>query len=240
MKIVCLGDIHGRNWWRTIIDKEDDADLYIFLGDYVSTHDNIIYSQQISVFNDILTFKEENPDKVILLTGNHDLQHLGYSWAKCSSFDYEVYCWMTSEKTKRRILNALQMIYVDDKNKIIFSHAGISTIWMKNTGITDIHDINKLQHCPVFAFNPDNYYDYSGNSVTQPPVWIRPKSLYKCMLKGYTQVVGHTPMYKIVNIKELLSKTEQTQYNVENLWCIDTELQQYLVIQDNDFIIKTV
>ena len=70
MKILVLGDIHGRTIWKNIIEKEN-PDKIIFLGDYVSTHDNISADQQLSNLNNILNYKEESSDKVILLRGNH-------------------------------------------------------------------------------------------------------------------------------------------------------------------------
>ena len=70
MKILVLGDIHGRTIWKDIIEKEN-PDKIIFLGDYVSTHDNISADQQLSNLNNILNYKEESSDKVILLRGNH-------------------------------------------------------------------------------------------------------------------------------------------------------------------------
>lgn len=40
MKILILGDIHGRTIWKQIIENEN-PDKIIFLGDYVSTHEDI-------------------------------------------------------------------------------------------------------------------------------------------------------------------------------------------------------
>ena len=71
MKILVLGDIHGRLLWADIVEKEQ-PDLTIFLGDYVSTHDKVSADQQLSNLEDILNYKEANPDKVILLRGNHE------------------------------------------------------------------------------------------------------------------------------------------------------------------------
>ena len=80
MKILVLGDIHGRTIWKDIIKKEN-PDKVIFLGDYVATHDNISSKEQIANLEEILAYKEANSSKVILLRGNHDIQHLGYYWA---------------------------------------------------------------------------------------------------------------------------------------------------------------
>lgn len=70
MKTLALGDIHGKTIWKDIIKKEN-PDKVIFLGDYVTTHEGISSEQQISNLEEILTYKEENSDKVILLRGNH-------------------------------------------------------------------------------------------------------------------------------------------------------------------------
>lgn len=69
-RYLVIGDIHGRTIWKDIIEKED-PDKVIFLGDYVSTHEDISSTQQINNLGDILTYKENNPDKVVLLRGNH-------------------------------------------------------------------------------------------------------------------------------------------------------------------------
>lgn len=74
-KILVLGDTHGRPFWKEIIEKEN-PDKIIFLGDYVSTHEGISAEQQLSNLEEILTYKENNPDKVILLRGNHKIQIL--------------------------------------------------------------------------------------------------------------------------------------------------------------------
>ena len=118
MKICILGDIHGRTIWKQIIEKEN-PDKIIFLGDYVATHDNISAAEQINNLNEILSYKEDNSDKVILLRGNHDVQHLGYYWASCSGLNYEVYQYMSENSFKEHFLNLTQWIYID--NKTIFS-----------------------------------------------------------------------------------------------------------------------
>ena len=71
-RYLVIGDIHGRTIWKDIIEKEN-PDKVIFLGDYVSTHDDISSTQQINNLEEILAYKEDNPDKVVLLRGNHKI-----------------------------------------------------------------------------------------------------------------------------------------------------------------------
>ena len=70
MKIIVIADIHGRDLWKKQVEEE--ADLYIFLGDYFDSF-NIKGEDQIKNFLEIKEFYENNKDKVILLAGNHCL-----------------------------------------------------------------------------------------------------------------------------------------------------------------------
>lgn len=40
MRVIALGDTHGRLHWKAITSK-DDFDKVIFIGDYFDTHDGI-------------------------------------------------------------------------------------------------------------------------------------------------------------------------------------------------------
>lgn len=247
MKQLILGDIHGRTVWKEIIEKEN-PDKVIFLGDYVSTHDLVTEEEQIENLKEILDYKEENPDKVILLRGNHDTQHLGYYWAECSGYFPKVAHWMSEPENKKRFLDNTQWIHIDEDLKTVFSHAGISEVWMEETIIPYLKSkvgkflavenpqstyylsyINDIEPCEAFGFIPKGWDTY-GNSITQSCVWIRPTSLIKCPIEGYIQVVGHTPVKReCVNIKEAVK-------NKQDIWLCDALRQRnYLVIEDGEF-----
>lgn len=225
-KILVLGDIHGRTCWADIIEKEN-PDKVIFLGDYVSTHEGVSENQQCFNLEDILNYKESNSDKVILLRGNHDIDHLGYSWAECSGHFRSVGRFMMS--IKDRFLSNTQWIYVE--GNIIFSHAGISKTWFNNFAFEDINLLNNCEPSEKFGFTPNSYQDYYGNSITQSCVWIRPLSLIQDALDGYIQVVGHTPFKTITNLKSIKNEWPE-------IWCCDCLPNEYLVIENNEFIIK--
>lgn len=229
MRIIILPDIHGRKWWKDILDNEV-YDLVVFLGDYVSSHDDISGQEQIENLCNILDFKEQNPDKVILLRGNHDVQHLGYYWAECSGLFPEVEEWLSRKENKERFLKDTQWIYIYKPNDILFSHAGISKTWLRRTNVL-LKDINNLPPSELFGFSPgkDNPYDFYGDSIYQPCTWIRPSKLLLDGIKKYTQVVGHTTLKNILHRKE-----------GRGFFFCDTCLKEYLVFEDGRYEVKEV
>ena len=144
MKTVIVGDIHGRTVWKDILEKEH-PDKMVFLGDYVSTHEGISSQQQIDNLKNILALKEQSPEQFILLRGNHDMQHLGYQWASCSSLDLYVLNFMSNIDVKNRFLDCTQWIYEMESGnqRILCSHAGVTQVWMNNC---NFHSVTENTH----------------------------------------------------------------------------------------------
>lgn len=219
-KIVVLGDIHGRTVWKDIIAKEQ-PDQVIFLGDYVSTHEDVSDEQQVENLKDILRYKDEHPE-AILLRGNHDMQHLGYESIEISGYFPGVALEM--EQLKDEFLAKTQWIHV--MGNTVFSHAGISQAWLEANGLK-LDIINSLGPSELFGFNTSDPHDFSGNSPEQPPTWIRPMALIGEMIPDYDQVVGHTPVEHCFNVKDVIADTPY------NLWLCDALDQgAYLRIED--------
>ena len=222
MKIVVLGDIHGRTVWKKIITKEQ-PDQVIFLGDFVSTHECVSEMDQVSNLLEILRFKDHHPE-TILLRGNHDMQHLGYDWAQCSGYMQRVEELMADFKGE--FLANTQWIHI--MGNTVFSHAGISTKWLKHNGIS-LNDINTLEPAELFGFSLMDSEDIYGTSPYQPPTWIRPMTLVDVMIPGYDQVVGHTEVERCFNVKD-------SNEIPHNLWLCDAlEHGSYLVIENNKY-----
>ena len=233
MKIIVVGDTHGRQNWKQIAEKENDFDKFIFIGDYFDTHDNVSAAEQIANFKDILQFKRDNKDKVILLVGNHDFHYMRGISENYSGYQ-ELHAIDIQEIIHEALNdNLLQMCYIE-KN-IIFSHAGISKTWARTVLGRDtfnltagtplqiaVNDMFKYQP-QVFCFTPGEMCDMYGNDVEQTPIWIRPQALAKDMLDNFTQVVGHT-------------QVPQITMATDRLLLIDTLgiSGEYVVINDNE------
>lgn len=232
MKIIIIGDIHGRKQWKNIVNSEK-FDKVVFLGDYFSSHEGLSGEQQIDNYLDILQCKKDNPKKVILLRGNHDMQHLGYYWAECCNFFNVVQQFFNFEANKTEFLENTQWLF--KYKNILMSHAGVSKVWMNNSGLKSVSEINNLPPSEIFGFIPSlkNPYDYYGNSDTQPLTWIRPDALVTCAVKKYTQIVGHTRVKNIFNVRK---------YNEENpdIWLCDCMPKEYLVYDNGKFVIKNI
>jgi hypothetical protein len=67
---------------------------------------------------------------------------------------------------------------------------------MKKAGYDGVEDINRAfaDDRNILNFNGRNPF---GDDITQSPIWIRPKSLERQPLDGYSQIVGHTPVPEI-------------------------------------------
>ena len=137
-KYLVIPDIHCRKFWRKSI-KEDKVDKVIFLGDYLDPYPNEIKSNPesmevksfqnitsaIKMLEDIFSLKKNNPDKYILLTGNHTDSYIWSNFSRATRTDFanwELYLNIFLEN-----LNLFNFVWIE--NDVIFSHAGISDGW---------------------------------------------------------------------------------------------------------------
>ena len=151
LRIICFGDIHGRDVWKEVIDKEiDNTDLFIFLGDYFTSREGISIEEQNQNFIDLVDFKNQHPDKVCLLRGNHDMEACKYYWAECSpSYRSD---WVYNNK-EMFLKNTQWLLQIDN---VVFSHAGITQRWWEDMQkefpeLTCFEDINKIEPCEMFG-----------------------------------------------------------------------------------------
>lgn len=246
MKTLILGDIHGRPFWKAIVAKER-PDLTIFLGDYVTTHERYTSEMQLEQLKAILDYKEENPDKVIILRGNHDLDGLGYYWAQCYPSAADVRLEMGKDKPLgQRFLKNSQWLYgmeVDGK-PTLFAHAGVTTPWLNailKMDRFDIDEINRMEPSEKFAFTGGRWDNY-GTDPEQSCTWVRPQTLSKYHIPGWNQIVGHTGTHMgCMSINMLEQDGDREFEGSDVLWMCDALQQKaYLVIENNEFIPKTL
>jgi predicted phosphodiesterase len=196
MKICVIGDIHGRKIWKKIVEKYP-TDKIVFIGDYMDSHGGTTGQEQLDNFNEIIEFKKSNKDRVTLLFGNHDFHYLDACDGQYSGYQAAYKTDFKEVLNKAIDEGLMQMVYVHDK--YMFSHAGVTKTWCLEKTIDMekvVESINDLFKFQPRAFNFSGFNCY-GDDVTQPPIWVRPASLYKDRLEEYVHIVGHTTVTHI-------------------------------------------
>jgi len=170
MKILSIGDIHGRdswkflthgspyeyNSWRAATDHgaphESDFwkdlpfmsyDKIIFVGDYVDSFDieNVVMKNNLL---EIIHFKKALGDKVVLLLGNHDVHYIVPN-QECSGFRSEMRYDFGQIFNENLQLFTLAYEFCKDDSKWLWTHAGVTSGWLK--------DFRNDLYSPKFRFH---------------------------------------------------------------------------------------
>ena len=202
-KIIALGDTHGHETWKGIVEKEKDADKIIFIGDYFDSF-YIPSKLQQENFQAIIKYKKDNPGKVILLMGNHEFHYLSEMDEAYSGYQHKEALHIEALIRPHVTDATLQMAY--SIGDYLFVHAGLTSTWVKNNDIAGYpSSINDLFWKKPRAFKfSDEDKSGCGEHVSSSPIWVRPTSLKTDMFGTQTQVVGHTTFKDIQFEKNLI------------------------------------
>lgn len=237
MKTVIIGDIHGHDSWKQVIAQEQDADRFVFVGDYFDSF-TITGVVQIHNFKEIVEFKTTSGKEVIILIGNHDY-HYFPEIGNSNTSGYQSTLAPSIKQVIEENRQHLQLAYQFDD--ILVTHAGVSSVWCD-----DILDEWKLETLAdqlneLFKYQPTKvgYRSYKqvgdtvygsggfGGEIFQGPIWIRPKALmnanYDTLRTQIRQVVGHTTRNQI----DIEGKATGGRY-----YFIDTMPREYLIVID--------
>ena len=200
MKYNIIGDTHGRTKWKDLVLT--DA-INVFVGDYFSPYtypEGIDYKQCQETFFEIMKFKEEHPETILLL-GNHDGEYF-----------------FTDDRTNRydkENANTIKELFNDDKDKfqiavslencVLVTHAGVTLDWFERyADLEGLQKINDKTIDPNYVANFINelYTDEIADVLEALPDGLKKHNIFKDT--KYYQVVGHTMDNKI----KLLNDTE--------------------------------
>ncbi len=213
MRIITVGDIHGRDYWKEI--NPDEYDLIIFIGDYVDsfTHSGM---QCLENLREIVKFKETYGDKVVLLLGNHDIHYMytDTQW-RGSGFDSEMLYYY-----KHIFSNHYYFQYAFQIKNFLWTHAGVNKCWFNEyipkapleTLAETINDLVINRYVREALFNVG--YGRKGSGFGGP-IWGGRIEMYRDPLPNFTQIVGHTPVKKIE--KEISKDDNSTVYYTDCL-----------------------
>jgi predicted phosphodiesterase len=238
MKTVIIGDIHGHDSWKQVVAQEQDADRFIFVGDYFDSF-TLPGLTQCENFQDLIEFKTTTLyHDVVLLIGNHDY-HYFPEIGDSNTSGYQARMAPTIQHIISTNRDHLQIAYQFDD--ILVTHAGVSSVWADDilgewkveTLADQINELFVYQPTKIeyrsFKQVGDQVYGAGGfgDETFQGPIWIRPRSLmaanYDTLRNQIRQVVGHTTRKQI----DIEGKATGGRY-----YFVDTMPREYLIVTD--------
>ena len=231
-KILVIPDIHLKTWIfdraETIL-KDGKADRAVCLMDMPDDWDMEFQVELYKeIFDRAIAFAMNYPD-TLWCYGNHDVS---YPWGKIES-GYSPYAERTVMTKLEELENSLrdpsQIAIIHRIDNVIFSHGGLTTeylSWFDERLLDD--DIDSI----LSAVNEASI-NYLWND--ESPLWLRPQYNTRTPFRGekYKQVVGHTPVEKIIEKDGFISTDvfstyrDGTQIGESAMIVIDSETGKY-------------
>ena len=212
LKILVIGDVHQSNFWERF--NFNKYDKICFLGDYFDDFSSDWNKlNPIENLQKILYLQQQDKDKFHILLGNHDFQYLDlneeYS-GKQKHKQYDIHEFLEEHIKEFRLVYKL--------GNILFSHAGVSSIWCEDYQLKDIETINSLLWNKIYGALSFYPYDtsWTGRNPHQSPIWIRPEALCMYPWKNYTQIVGHTSNLGPNGVARIKMKNDKSLFVVDN------------------------
>ena len=155
-KILIIPDVHGRSFWKDAVEKYgDECDLIIFGGDEVDPYpsENITRKEAIKVLEEIIDFKLNNMDKVVLLLGNHAAHYFVKGFPRSSRYDSSNAYKIREIYSSHKSLFKLAHEEIIGGKKFLFTHAGVMNSWVERNkdiiGEPTVENLNKLLDTPA-------------------------------------------------------------------------------------------
>jgi len=224
MKILSVGDLHGKSIWEQI--DASKYDKVIFVGDI---YDAFEYSQQ-ELHDNALALVQWAKDagNVFFCIGNHDAHY--FKWQE--PVHKIVRGGGYSEKQQYRAYH----LYIDNKELFkvayqekdyLWTHAGLSQAYYTAyiepvvVGIMNMYSLNNLADVlnKMWDINFEKLFvaplSRGGDDTYGGPLWADKSDTIGGPLSRYHQIVGHTATYDIEH-KELNPETSITYIDCLN------------------------
>ena len=220
--ILIVPDVHGRDFWLPALDYPGEV---LFLGDYVDPYprENFTDEDAYQGLLKIVRFKQQNPDRVTLLIGNHELHYFD-SQFQAGRFSpgyypkfHEI---LTGEETKGLFQICKQV------DKSLFVHAGVTKGWydlhreeFEKLGSTLEEQLNNVFHEKMHIFHEAAWKYRGGLDEAGSPLWADGHELFdepEPFDPQIVQIIGHTQIMKPEPV-------------IENTFCMLDNRQLYLL-----------
>lgn len=237
MKVLIIPDIHLKPWMFADADKiitKRMPDRVVCLGDLV---DDWECENRVDLYQETLEaalkFEQQHSD-TLWCFGNHDVAYLWNVWVSGTAEKYEVRA--VALQGLRRLYHNIpegQLAFVHRIDNVLFSHAGISRIFVQEHFTSADYDHTDRILAGINGLHREDLWNNDS------PIWLRPQKEY-CRLsihmykpRTFLQVVGHSPMKKITQEKNLLSCDvfslcrDQTPYGTQEFCLLDTKTWEW-------------
>jgi hypothetical protein len=177
-------------YWQTIMDDNPDC-RYLFLGDYLDPYQPIPQKELIQNLHRIILMKQELPNDIILLLGNHDLHYFASDMPYSSRFDPSI-----ARPVAKLFLENMHLFqYAFQEEDRIFTHAGISHRWFTEDFMGNLNEniaaqLNhpKDEQIPAICRSGEARGGLPG---TIGGIFWADRSELKEPLPGFRQFAGH-------------------------------------------------
>ena len=201
--MIVIPDVHGRPFWREAVKELDGQTKVVFLGDYVDPYrwEGILPEEALAGLEEIIDLKKKNPERVVLLLGNHDLGYLDPDINTCRRDSFRA---MKLNRLFGENLDLFDLVHIDtiSRKPVLFSHAGIAEDWVRrHNDIVDANRperLNELLHSAdcsaLFHALADVSWYRGGSDPIGSPVWADVDEYLDGapLLPGYYHIFGHT------------------------------------------------
>ena len=221
-KILICPDVHGRKFWHKAIEMIDEVDQVVFLGDYLDpySHEGITFEDALIELEGILALKEDYPDKVVLLVGNHDIHYIKVEFMDCSRLNVH----RRTEVHDLFMNNIDKFQLIHEIDNYLFSHAGVYLRWTKKYEITleELFNFKKFLEGRWYTLE-DVSYIRGGWCKVGSCIWadIRESVENELPIMFKKQIVGHTQMQEKPYIT-----TKIACLDVRKCFILDTETDE--------------
>lgn len=250
MKVLTIPDLHGRNNWKFWSDKLEYVDKAVFLGNYVDgpqneVPDNVV----IQNLMEIIELKNQFPEKIVLLFGNHDLQY----YFKDTEYQSRVKNLLYRESYAEQLKNiftqneSIFTVSFQDKN-FLWTHGGFGNMATRFFfgAILKTVDVDKYSYVinEMFARKHSDIFSVSGMKKM-------PKTAERGFIFGADyqevstdlvlklhQIVGHNPVKKISTKfnTEIKSNLQNRQISEEEIMSAIGRMSAGQMIRDEETI----
>jgi hypothetical protein len=203
--ILLIPDVHGRQFWKRAVEKHfDSTSKTIFLGDFLDSYpwEGITRKDAITNFQEIIDFKKEHKDKVILLLGNHCLPYVDKkNFYTRSRYDSSNAYHINGMFRSHRSLFQLAHEELINGKRYLFTHAGLLPQWYEKhkdlIGELTVENLNKLYDTPQGIRALCEVSRYRGG-------WDRYGSIVWCDLMEMTEKTQYLKQTENLSINDKL------------------------------------